>query len=84
MWANLGFSRYASNFRGTVLRDYSADSDDQGLVGKPTSYIFCDGKIQIKNRKYAKLFKTLVSFRALVQLDHDFSVVHVGQVDDDP
>ena len=47
-------SWYASNFRGMVLRDHWAVSDDQGLVGKPTSYIicfffrknifFCDGK----------------------------------------
>ena len=35
----MGFSRYASNFLGTVLHDYWAVSDDQGLVGKPTSYI---------------------------------------------
>ena len=35
----LQFSRYAPNFRGTVLRDYSTDSYDQGLVGKPLSHI---------------------------------------------
>ena len=27
------------NFRGTVLRDHSTDSDDQGLVRKRLSYI---------------------------------------------